>query len=101
MVSNDVDLVNECPECHANLVQDAVKGEFVCSICGYVVEENLVYQGPDAYVSDPGQKSNTLRASGVNSLRIMIMVFIPILIISAKTILVDISMMISESQLSI
>ena len=68
MVSNDLDLVNECPECHANLVQDAVKGEFVCSICGYVVEENLVYQGPDAYVSDPGQKSNTLRASGVNSI---------------------------------
>ncbi len=68
MVSNDVDLMNECPECHANLVQDTVKGEFVCSICGYVVEENLEYQGPDAYVSDPGHKSNNLRASGVNSI---------------------------------
>jgi len=63
-----MDLLNECPECHANLVQDTVKGEFVCSICGYVVEENLEYQGPDAFVNDPGQKSNNLRASGINSM---------------------------------
>jgi transcription initiation factor TFIIB len=68
VVTNYVDIINECPECHANLVQDTVKGEFVCSVCGYVVEENVEYQGPDAYVSDPGNKSNNLRASGVNSI---------------------------------
>lgn len=65
---NNINLLNECPECHANLVQDTVKGEFVCSICGYVVEENLEYQGPDAFVNEAGQKSNNLRASGVNSM---------------------------------
>lgn len=68
VISNDLDLQNECPECRANLVQDTVKGEFVCGTCGYVVEENLEYQGPDAYVSDPEHKTNNLRASGVNSI---------------------------------
>ena len=45
-----------------------VIGEFICSICGYVVEENLEDFGPDAYNSNPGHKSNNSRASGLNSI---------------------------------
>lgn len=68
MISNKVNLKNECPECNANLIQDLLKGEFICSICGYVVEEHMEYFGPDGFGNNSDSKTSNIRASGINSI---------------------------------
>ncbi|HKR74467.1 MAG TPA: transcription factor IIB [Candidatus Nitrosocosmicus sp.] len=49
-------------------MQDILKGEFICSICGYVVRDNLEDFGQDSFVSDPMHRFKNTRASGVNSI---------------------------------
>ena len=49
-------------------MQDILKGEFICSICGYVVQDNLEDFGQDSFVSDPMHRFKNTRASGVNSI---------------------------------
>ncbi|WP_231129013.1 transcription initiation factor IIB [Candidatus Nitrosocosmicus hydrocola] len=49
-------------------MQDILKGEFICSICGYVVQDNLEDCGQDSFISDPIHRIKNTRASGVNSI---------------------------------
>jgi transcription initiation factor TFIIB len=49
-------------------VQDTLKGEFICSICGYVVQDNIEDFGQDSFISDPTSRFKNTRASGVNSI---------------------------------
>jgi transcription initiation factor TFIIB len=49
-------------------VQDILKGEFICSICGYVLQDNLEDIGQDSFTSDPSNRVKNIRASGVNSM---------------------------------
>jgi transcription initiation factor TFIIB len=63
-----LDLKNTCPECDSAIVQDILKGEFICSICGYVVQDNIEDFGQDSFISDPTSRFKNTRASGVNSI---------------------------------
>ncbi|WP_415312577.1 transcription initiation factor IIB [Candidatus Nitrosocosmicus sp. FF01] len=63
-----MDLKNTCPECDSAIVQDILKGEFICSICGYVVQDNIEDFGQDSFISDPTSRFKNTRASGVNSI---------------------------------
>ena len=38
---NKLNFKNNCPECNANIIHDNIKGEFICSACGYVMEEQI------------------------------------------------------------
>lgn len=61
-------MTNVCPECNSPLIQDILKGESVCSTCGYVVQDNSEYLGQDIFTNDLNDKTKTQRASGVNSI---------------------------------
>lgn len=63
-----MDLKNTCPECDSAIVQDILKGEFICSICGYVVQDNIEDFGQDSFISDTTSRFKNTRASGVNSI---------------------------------
>lgn len=63
-----MDLKNTCPECDSAIVQDIIKGEFICSICGYVVQDNIEEFGQDSFINDPTSRFKNTRASGVNSI---------------------------------
>ena len=38
---NRLNFKNNCPECNATIIHDNIKGESICSACGYVIEEQL------------------------------------------------------------
>ncbi|VFJ15461.1 transcription initiation factor IIB [Candidatus Nitrosocosmicus franklandus] len=65
---NNLDLRNTCPECDSAIIQDIVKGEFICSICGYVLQDNLEDFGQDSFSNDSSNRTKNIRASGVNSI---------------------------------
>lgn len=64
---NRQDIESVCPECNSSIIHDSLKGESICSDCGYVVEEHIEDLGPDAFNNISYSKTNNLRASGVNS----------------------------------
>jgi transcription initiation factor TFIIB len=65
---NKLNFKNNCPECHANIIHDNIKGEFICSTCGYVIEEQLEDYGYDGYNNNSHNNNIISRASGSNSL---------------------------------
>ena len=46
---NKLNFKNKCPECNSNIIYDEVKGEFICSTCGYVLEEDIEEHGINPY----------------------------------------------------
>ena len=48
---NRLNLKDNCPECNANIIHDNIKGEFICGVCGYVIEEQLEDYGQEAIVT--------------------------------------------------
>ncbi|MDQ6724338.1 MAG: transcription factor IIB [Thermoproteota archaeon] len=65
---NILNLKNNCPECNANVINDTIKGEFICSACGYVIEEQLEDYGHDGYNNKSYNNQINSRASGFNSI---------------------------------
>jgi transcription initiation factor TFIIB len=65
---NKLNINNTCPECNSNIIHDNIKGEFICSVCGYVIEEQMEDYGNDAYNNNIHNKLNNSRASGYNSI---------------------------------
>ncbi len=53
-----------CPECQSNLIDDVQNGETVCSSCGIVVAEQMVYYGPESAAVNPEEKTRHARATG-------------------------------------
>ena len=53
-----------CTECSALLINDANSGELICSSCGIVVMEQLVYHGPEIKNIDTIEKMKNSRATG-------------------------------------
>ena len=47
MVMSIMKLQKNCSECNALLINDTNNGELICSSCGIVVMEQLVYHGPE------------------------------------------------------
>jgi len=47
----DIQVVNRaiCPECHSetDIIKDEKRGELICSICGIVLEDRIIDQGPE------------------------------------------------------
>jgi len=65
---NRLNLKDNCPECNANIIHDNIKGEFICGVCGYVIEEQLEDYGQEAYNNNTLDRQNNSRASGFNSI---------------------------------
>ena len=65
---NRLNLKGNCPECNANIIHDDIKGEFICGVCGYVIEEQLEDYGQEAYNNNTLDGQNNSRASGFNSI---------------------------------
>jgi transcription initiation factor TFIIB len=65
---NRLNLKGNCPECDANVIHDNIKGEFLCGVCGYVIEEQLEDYGQEAYNNNTLDRQNNSRASGFNSI---------------------------------
>jgi transcription initiation factor TFIIB len=57
-----------CPECHAGLIHDYGKGEYICKKCGYVVIDQDNDLGPESHSNDFEEKSRNTRASGFTSI---------------------------------
>ena len=49
-------------------MQDVLKGEFICSFCGYVIQDSIEDSGQDAYTIDSNYRLKNVRASGINSI---------------------------------
>ncbi len=64
---NALNIKNKCPECNAHIIHDDVKAESICSICGYVLEEQIEDYGHEKYNNVVSNKFANLRASGFNS----------------------------------
>lgn len=59
-----------CPECKTGrLVVDPSRGEVACELCGLVVQENLIDQGPDWRSFQDSGKANQERAAPLSSLQ--------------------------------
>jgi transcription initiation factor TFIIB len=65
---NKLNINNTCPECNSSTIHDNIKGEFICSVCGYVIEEQMEDHGNDVYSNNIYNKFNNSRASGYNSI---------------------------------
>ncbi len=65
---NKLNLQNNCPECNASVIHDNIKGEFICSACGYVIEEQMEDYGHDGYNHNSYSNQINSRASGFNSI---------------------------------
>ncbi len=65
---NKLNINNICPECNSSIIHDSVKGEFICSVCGYVIEEQMEDYGNDVYNNNTYNKLSNSRASGYNSI---------------------------------
>ena len=57
----------QCPECHANLIQDHSKGESICEKCGCVVMDQFDDYGRESNATDFEEKAKNTRASGSTS----------------------------------
>ncbi|MGI0037672.1 MAG: transcription initiation factor IIB [Nitrososphaera sp.] len=57
----------QCPECHANLIQDHSKGESICEKCGCVVMDQFDDYGRESNSTDFEEKAKNTRASGSTS----------------------------------
>jgi transcription initiation factor TFIIB len=64
---NKLNFKNNCPECNANIIHDNIKGEFICSTCGYVIEEQLEDYGCNEYSNNSHNNNTNSRSSGLNS----------------------------------
>ncbi len=58
---------NTCPECKSAIVQDILKGEVICSFCGYVIQDSIEDFGQEVFANDSNYRLKNVRASGVNS----------------------------------
>src|SRR5215210_2239885 len=65
---NKLNIKNICPECNSSIIHDSVKGEFICSVCGYVIQEQMEDYGNDVYNNNVYNKLSNSRASGYNSI---------------------------------
>jgi len=65
---NKLNFKNNCPECNANIIHDNIKSEFICSTCGYVIEEQLEDYGYDGYNNNSQNSNINSRSSGFNSI---------------------------------
>lgn len=53
--------MNLCPECSNHLIEDPSNGEYVCSRCGYVVEDSMPSLAPDFISSSLEEKMRNMR----------------------------------------
>ncbi len=60
--------ISYCPECKSNLINDFLKGEYICQNCGYVVLDQINDYGPENHSTDYEEKTKNTRASGNMSL---------------------------------
>lgn len=63
-----LNITNPCPECSSVIIFDNIKGEFICSSCGYVIEEHIEDCSQEGISFKNSTKSDTSRASGFNSI---------------------------------
>lgn len=66
MTSNEY--CTQCPECSSNIIQDYSKGESMCEMCGFVVQDGMYDFGRESNATDFEEKSKNTRASGSTSL---------------------------------
>ncbi len=60
-----------CPVCGSTeFFYDRSRGELVCKRCGYVIEENIVYEGPEWCVFEPDQRAKRARTGAPMTLMI-------------------------------
>ena len=64
---NRLNFKNNCPECNATIIHDNIKGESICSACGYVIEEQVEDYGHEGYSNNSNNNQINTRASGFNS----------------------------------
>ena len=64
MIMSIMKLQKNCSECNALLINDTNNGELICSSCGIVVMEQLVYHGPEIKNIDTVEKMKNSRATG-------------------------------------
>ncbi|MDV3103338.1 transcription initiation factor IIB [Thermococcus waiotapuensis] len=58
-----------CPVCGSEeFIYDPSRGEIVCAKCGYVIEENVVDEGPEWRAFDPGQREKRARVGAPESI---------------------------------
>ncbi|WP_297500971.1 transcription initiation factor IIB [Thermococcus sp.] len=58
-----------CPVCGSTeFIYDPSRGEIVCAKCGYVIEENVVDEGPEWRAFDPGQRERRARTGAPESI---------------------------------
>jgi transcription initiation factor TFIIB len=66
-MQNKLNINNICPECNSSIIHDNIKGEFICSVCGYVIEDQMQDYGIDLQNNNSYNKLNS-RSSGYNSI---------------------------------
>ena len=60
-----------CPVCGSTeFIYDPRRGEIVCRVCGYVIEENVVDEGPEWRAFDPDQRARRARTGAPMTLMI-------------------------------
>ncbi|ASJ02513.1 transcription initiation factor IIB [Thermococcus profundus] len=58
-----------CPVCGSTeFIYDPSRGEVVCKVCGYVIEENVVDMGPEWRAFDASQREKRARAGAPESI---------------------------------
>lgn len=62
-VTDENEQTNEvtCPECNGDVVEDEERGEAVCSVCGLVVDEDVIDHGPEWRAFDSKEKDQKSR----------------------------------------
>lgn len=62
---------NVCPICGSDkLFYDPRRGEIVCSVCGYVIQQNIIDEGPEWRAFDPDQRAKRARTGAPMTLMI-------------------------------
>jgi transcription initiation factor TFIIB len=60
-----------CPVCGSTeFFYDRSRGELVCKVCGYVIEDNIVDEGPEWRAFEPGQREKRARTGAPMTLMI-------------------------------
>ncbi len=67
-MQNKLNINDICPECKSSIIHDSIKGEFICSVCGYVIEDQMQDYGNDVQANNIYNKLSNSRASGYNSI---------------------------------
>jgi transcription initiation factor TFIIB len=58
-----------CPVCGSTeFIYDPTRGEIICAKCGYVIEENVVDEGPEWRAFEPGQREKRARTGAPESI---------------------------------